>query len=105
MSFTTGYVDFFIFFTVAHRLAPLSPDPAINFSNPAFDAFKRSRDPQYAQRNSSCTIHYSPTLPTTLVLRDGRIYGSGLNKESRLNAWKSIPTDSESITYGSRMKG
>ena len=56
-------------------------------------------------RPAQLLMYNSPTLPTTLVLRDGRIYGSGLNKESRLDAWKSIPTDSESITYGRRMKG
>lgn len=56
-------------------------------------------------RPAQFLMYDSPTLPTTLVLRDGRISGSGLNKESRLDAWKSIPTDPESITYGSRIKG
>ncbi len=100
MSPLTKFVVSLILITVAHGLAPPSPDPVIYASS------SLSTSSALRLLNLSSTSNDVNLINATEFVRcDGKKFGYYLNQMSCEEAWGKIPTDSQILHWGARSKG
>lgn len=115
---STRCLHSFLFLATALGLAPPIDNPSINLqpqslsiinTSNAFAAVPLAPD-SFNVSNTNNTLHFDDNVEflngsnDTPWCRGGR-YGFNLNKESCIDAWGSIPTNHELVSYGLRVRG
>ena len=100
MPSSTKFVVSLIFITVAHGLAPPSPDPAIYASS------SLSTSSALRLVNLSSTHNDVDLINATEFVKcDGKYFGYHLNPTSCEEVWREMPTDSQILHWGARSQG
>ena len=108
----------FFLFATGLGLSPPLANPAMDPQPPSLSVFNTSN--AFPPLPSTSNAHSNSNPESALYLDDdvqllnltndgiecnGGLYGRDLDKDSCIDAWRSIPTDNEFVTYGPRAQG
>lgn len=118
MSFSTQFFHLLLFSATALGLVPPIANPAINLQSQPLsitntsNAFPLIPSSTISQNGSDVDNPLFSEYDAHFLNDtnknphcEGAVYGYDLDKDSCLDAWRSIPTNNEIVTYGVRRKG
>ena len=111
-------VHLFLLVATGLGLRPPVANPAIDLQSPSLSIFNTSTaflpippaSKPYSNSNAESALYLDDNVQLLNVTNDpvecnGGLYGRDLDKDSCVDAWRSIPTDNEYVTYGARREG